>query len=407
MKQNIQKNIFYLLLMQGGNYLVPIILIPVIISRLSLEVYGIIALAQGIMVLFTSLADFGFNMTGTRLISQATDNRSTLINQIISIKTLNLIVGLICLLAITHLIPSWKAHTFLIVTSYAITIGHGYFPVWYFQGIQKMGFILVLNSLSRILYLILVIFFVTNPSDAWLVNVFNGFTLLLASFVAIQLIRQKEGKINLDFSAETWYQYRLNWKIFGSNLAGDVYRSSAMIIAGFVFTPVVLGTYGVFDKLITLIQNGFAAIYRALFPAISNAVQYDHESIKSTYRSYLRKFGILTVAGSISFVLLGDSVLALISDEFEGNHTIELIFISFVPIIYFLSVPISVNLVAFDKKNQYMKYNGTIALVFILISPFLAYQLSIVGLLLSHTIALSLALMLGFYYNKKQELILF
>ena len=65
------KSIGALGVLQMTNYLVPILVIPLLLSRVGLESYGMIVLAQGIMNFAVAIADFGLNLTGTRLISLA------------------------------------------------------------------------------------------------------------------------------------------------------------------------------------------------------------------------------------------------------------------------------------------------------------------------------------------------
>ena len=70
-KNKIFRNIASLGFLQFTNYLVPIIVIPILLNRIGLEKYGIISLAQGIMNILVAITDYGLNLTGTRLISQS------------------------------------------------------------------------------------------------------------------------------------------------------------------------------------------------------------------------------------------------------------------------------------------------------------------------------------------------
>lgn len=390
--------------MQGVNYLVPLIIVPIIIKRLSLDIYGVIALSQGIMVLFTSLADFGFNMTGTRLMSQQRTNQLQIINQIFSLKLVNLCVGFLLLWGLTILIESWQQHQKIILISYTISLGQGLFPVWYFQGKQKMQRILILNTLSRAIYFSLVLTFIFEPKDAWLVNLFNGCSWIGVSLIAWYLIKKKEGQLRFTISKDVFQLLKSNWQIFGSNLAGDAYRSSGMIIAGFFFSPTLLGLYGVLDKIIILIQNLFVVVYRGIFPGVAANIQSNINGIQHLYRAYYYKFGILTLLGIIGLIGFGDDAIHWLSEEIPKDIDNYLLFMAIIPVFFYLSVPVSVNLVAFDYKKQYLKYNLTSAASFILLSLILADSMQLTGLLISHLLALLFSAVMGYYYNLAMKL---
>lgn len=63
------KNIVFLLLAQGSNYVVPLITLPVLVSRLKPEGFGVIAFAQALAVYIQLLADYGFSTSATRHIA--------------------------------------------------------------------------------------------------------------------------------------------------------------------------------------------------------------------------------------------------------------------------------------------------------------------------------------------------
>ena len=80
--------------LQMTNYLVPVLVIPLLLARVGLESYGMIVLAQGIMNFAVAITDFGLNLTGTRLISQAKGDLSlerTLTQKILVIKIVSIV----------------------------------------------------------------------------------------------------------------------------------------------------------------------------------------------------------------------------------------------------------------------------------------------------------------------------
>ena len=179
------KSIGALGVLQMTNYLVPILVIPLLLSRVGLESYGMIVLAQGIMNFAVAFADFGLNLTGTRLISLARGDlvlERSVTQKILVIKVFLLLVTFVGLSFLVKIVSPWQPYEYLILISYFIVIGNVLMPVWYFQGVQKMTWLALLNFLSRIFYLGSVLFFIESSDDLLWVNFYNGLGWCIASF---------------------------------------------------------------------------------------------------------------------------------------------------------------------------------------------------------------------------------
>ena len=136
----IRESVGSLGILQMTNYLIPILVIPLLLSRVGLESYGMIVLAQGIMNFGVAIADFGLNLTGMRLTSLAKGDleiQRTLTQKILVIKGFLFLVTFITLAFLVKIVSPWQSYEYLILTSYFIVIGNTLMPVWYFQGIQK------------------------------------------------------------------------------------------------------------------------------------------------------------------------------------------------------------------------------------------------------------------------------
>ena len=97
--------------LQMTNYLVPVLVIPLLLARVGLEGYGTIILAQGIMNFAVAITDFGLNLTGTRLISQAKGDLSlerTLTQKILVIKIVLLLGTFIGLAFLVKTVFPWQ-----------------------------------------------------------------------------------------------------------------------------------------------------------------------------------------------------------------------------------------------------------------------------------------------------------
>lgn len=64
------RNIFYLYLAQGTNYLFPLLLLPYLSRTLKPEEFGVFAAGQAFGVALLFLLEYGFSLSGTREVAK-------------------------------------------------------------------------------------------------------------------------------------------------------------------------------------------------------------------------------------------------------------------------------------------------------------------------------------------------
>src|SRR4051812_44458031 len=73
-------NFFYLLLTNGTNFIIPIIIIPFLLSKLGIAKFGLVMMAQAVMSFLMIVTEYSFNITGTQAASVNRDNPAELQN---------------------------------------------------------------------------------------------------------------------------------------------------------------------------------------------------------------------------------------------------------------------------------------------------------------------------------------
>ena len=79
MAANYRKKLFSnfaaLSIIQGANFILPVLIMPVIIRRIGADGFGVVSVAQVVMVFLSTLTDYGFNLTATRDIAFFKDDK--------------------------------------------------------------------------------------------------------------------------------------------------------------------------------------------------------------------------------------------------------------------------------------------------------------------------------------------
>ena len=374
------------------NYLVPILVIPLLLSRVGLESYGMIVLAQGIMNFAVAIADFGFNLTGTRLISLARGDlvlERSVTQKILVIKVLLLLVTFVGLTFLVKIVSPWQPYENLILISYFIVIGNVLMPVWYFQGVQKMKWLALLNFLSRIFYLGAVLFFIESSDDLIWVNFYNGLGWCMASFFGwlVLFIKMKFrfDKHSLNTIYAFWHQ---NVPIFLSEGVTTFYRNIGVVIAGFFLSAPLMGIFVIIDRIMMLIANSYTLVYRAIFPMLCNLVKESDRILQDFLYSIFSKLLILVFLAMSFVIFFGRPLIEMLSDKIVLTDIDSYLWIlpAFI-FILFCNLPISLLIIALDMKKAYFSYHSIGLITALILLPFLVSFLEINGLLLGMILA--------------------
>ena len=64
-----------------------------------------------------------------------------------------------------------------------MVIGQAIFPTWFFQGIEKMKMITIINVLAKVFFTISIFFFVLEPKNFEFVPILNGLGFIISGFI--------------------------------------------------------------------------------------------------------------------------------------------------------------------------------------------------------------------------------
>ncbi|MEQ9425066.1 MAG: oligosaccharide flippase family protein, partial [Cyclobacteriaceae bacterium] len=360
----IAQSIFWLGTIQVINYSLPFVLLPILLNRVGIISYGNISLAMGLVIIFTSLVDFGFNLTGSRDISLAKtiDEERSIIRDIVSARFLLIIIGAVIFLSIVLSIEPFRGNARLMLFSFPLVITNSLFPNWYFIGKQVTKPLFLLTFLSRAIYFFLIILFVNDTQDSVYVNLWGalGWFASLAIcpfFLPFGLFSFSNLKINFRGVFRTILS---NKSISLSSLLVSGQRSLPIVIAGIILGPSELGIYSIADKVILAITSMFIILYNSFFPKYCLHLRENRKvsTIFQLIRPLIAPIATIIGIGSVLFFFLGSEGLALLSSDLNTDHFKPITpFIAFVPLGLLINLPISMTLVAANLKKAYLKYN--------------------------------------------------
>lgn len=265
------KNYISLLLIQGTNLILPLITFPYLVRVLESEKFGLVMIAQSLMKFLIIIVDFGFNISATREVALLKNDKNKLSEfywSIVCIKSVLLIISFLMLLGLTMSVNKLNLDPLVYLFSFGLVFGQGIFPAWFFQGIEKMQLITIVNVISKVFFTISIFFIILSPEDYILVPVLNGIGFIVAGLFGF-IYSLRYVKFIVPKLQTIKNNVKSSFSLFISNFAVSFYSSSNTIILGFFIGDAIAGVYASMEKLILAIQSAYIPIYQALFPNLS------------------------------------------------------------------------------------------------------------------------------------------
>ena len=273
-------NLGYLSLLQIAGYIFPLIMIPYLAKVIGVDGFGKIAFASSVIIWFQTISDWGFNYTATRDVAK---NRSDIgrVSDIFSsvfwARCLLMIVSFIILVFLIILIPKFREDANVILATFLMIPGYIMFPEWFFQAMERMKYITILNILSKALFTVAVFIFVKEKSDYILQPLFVSCGYILSGILAFYYIRRIWGiKLKKVPPATIFSAIRSSFDVFLNNIMPNLYNSFSTMLLGFVGGPSANGIYDAGCKFVNIAQQFMQVVSRTFFPFLSRKIEKHH-----------------------------------------------------------------------------------------------------------------------------------
>lgn len=274
-KRIVLGNFLSLTSLQTINYFLPLIVLPYLIRIIGMGKFGLIAFAQSLVQYFMIFTDYGFSLSATKTISLIGEHKQKINEVFSSVMTVKLIfsaISFLILCVLLFFVPKFKADWLIYVLSFGSVIGSTLFPVWFFQGKEKMSYIAVVNVLSGLIYALCIFIFVDGPEDFLLVPLFNSLLSIISGVLGLYIAFRK---FRIEFILQKYTsikrQLKTGWDIFISILSINAYTTSRVFAVGLLTNNVITGYYSLAEKIANYIKTfPMDSFTRAVFPRISN-----------------------------------------------------------------------------------------------------------------------------------------
>lgn len=267
------QNFSYLSLLQAFTLVIPLITYPYLIKVVGFELYGVVIFAQAIVSYISVVINFGFDISAPRDVAIHKNDHDLLSKYVSSIFIIKFGIWLICFFLYMILIYSFQFfHEYLIVYlfAYFITFNDILFPIWFFQGIEKMKYITYINLFVRSLFVIAIFIFIKKKADFIYIPMFNGIGAFLSGSIALYIVFKKEGVVFTRVPKQMlWSQLKDSFTLFVSRISIELYLNVNKIIIGKFLGMEEVTIYDLAQKVTLLLKIPIGMFSQAIFPKIS------------------------------------------------------------------------------------------------------------------------------------------
>ena len=314
---NLKKNIFYLVVIQGLNFLVPLLIFPYLARTLGTVNFGKLSFATTVILYCNILIDYGFTLSATKQIAEVQQDNIKINNifwDVFFSKLLLFILTIVLIVIAIFLFAKLEEMSLILLALIPQLLASAIFPLWYFQGIEKINVIVLSQVIAKFSILPLTFLIVTSSGDVVKAAIIQSMGLLLAAILSwIYIYRKSVIRLPINLNLiNIANQIKDSTSFFVGGFAISLYTISTPLLLGFLSTSHEVGIYSAADKLRGAIAAIFIIAGGAIFPRITALFTSDpNKAFYLLKQIMIIQFLLLTIV-SISYLLLGENIINIV-----------------------------------------------------------------------------------------------
>ena len=387
--RKIAGNLFWLFLGQAGSSLLAFISTIWLARKLTDEGFGLLAFVQAIVIYMALIVDLGLSTYGTREVSRHREIVGSIAANIAIIRFI-LACILYALLSIILLISHLPFETKLLFFGGGLWLFVQALNFEFtFQGLERMELFSLSRFSVQLVYLILVVLFITERNDLWRAPFYKAVgggvsVICLSVFLFKRMNFRTEYRANIAL----WRSYLRESIVMAlSVVAIKIYYNFDTIMLGLMDEPEVVGWYNAAYKIILLVIAGATLIQFAFAPTFSRDKE-DSNFMKNVLRDFSL---ILTFTGSIiagTLILSGPVLVNTLYGNVYENANNALMLLSISSLLIFCETIFIAPLlyVGFQRDYLWIVISGAVVNIILnlIAIPLFSYIGAAVTTIISH-----------------------
>ncbi|WP_048190960.1 flippase [Methanobacterium sp. SMA-27] len=322
--QKLTKNIGSLFTSQSLSYLISLIYTIYLVRYLGVVNYGILSFALALTSILGIFADFGLNTLMTRELAIEKSLTNKYLNNIFSIKLLEVSILLILIILIVQIVgyPQQTVFVLYIMMIFLIFNTFSTFFSSLFQAYEKLEYqsiATVLNSLLMLVGILILIHYNNNLiTFTLLYAIIGGVILIYYLFVSTTKFEFPLPKIEIDWNFwKPTIKTAAQFGLIGVFVTIYVWIDSVML--SFMQGNQAVGLYNAAYRIVLLLLFIPTVINAAIFPVMSRLYGSSSNSLSKIVEKYFKFMILIGIPIGVAITLLSSQIIIMIF----GNAFLE------------------------------------------------------------------------------------
>lgn len=330
---SLRRNAALLLAGNAISLAAPLITVPYLARVLGPEGWAPVLLAQALAAWLVMVMDFGFELSGTRALARARSDsieRAAVVHGVMSAKLLLAPVAIGLLLLAFALTPDLRTtlpgtdtadaafvRSPLLWWTLAYVLLRGLNPFWFFQGLERVGTPVLVDSGARLAAAIGVFVFVRGPVDAPRVLALQAIAALVATSV-LTLWMARDTALAVPTIAKAMTTLRAGLTLFAFRAASGGFAALNLFVVSLLGTPALVAVFGGAERIIRAGIGTLNPLTQAILPRVSFLRATDSAAAdRLVQRSLLVTGGLGVGIGAAAFLAAPLLVQLLLGPGYE------------------------------------------------------------------------------------------
>lgn len=198
-KRHAARNLIGLYVLYLANYLLGLLIMPVLAHRLGPAPFGTLAVAQALALMIVSLVEFGFNFSANSAVKAIADDREALSRLYGAVTVVKLTIFAVAvagslLIPMIHSIYTEQPALFFATCAYTLALGLN--PVWLFQGLGDLARYSRIDLVARLGVALAIVALVSRDTPLWAIQtIYAASAALSLLFSAILVFRRLDLRV--------------------------------------------------------------------------------------------------------------------------------------------------------------------------------------------------------------------
>ncbi|MEG0806722.1 MAG: flippase [Alistipes sp.] len=340
-------NFMWLSALQVVSYVFPILTLPYLARVIGVDSFGEIAFAGSIIAFLMTIVTYGFNLTAVRDIAKSRNDIycvSKIFSNVITTSFMLMMVSAFILGVCIYTIPFLRERQLLLWITFLSIPGYIMFPEWFFQAMEKMKYVTIMNVSSKLIFTILVFIIIREKNDYIYQPLLGALGYLVGGVISLWLIFKKfRVKYIMPTPSEIWCMIKDGWNLFLSLILPNLYNNFSIVLLRSYYNAGTVGIYTSGYKFIDLFDQVSNVLSRVFYPFLSRRL--DKHSL------YVRISGFISISASLILFFGADLLIKIFyTTEFAASATIIRV-MSICPIFIFLMNAFGTNYLVVIKEE--------------------------------------------------------